>query len=194
MIKQIIWNYWWLIAKKHWKIKVRAYLIVYMTVRDTASINLLWPNDAIWRYISGSILPLVMACCLKASSHYMKQSSLIISKVQWHLSECNFTRDNWAINHYYQLEINLSKLSLKSSMGKKVQVANNDADANNSCKYNLAKVRPNKCQPVSAISLLTFKFANFGLHIGGNDTPIELITCGTTHWFNISEQGFHWFM
>ena len=35
-----------------------------------------------------------MACCLKAPSHYFNQCWLIISKVQWHSSEGNFTRDS----------------------------------------------------------------------------------------------------
>ena len=39
------------------------------------------PNDAIWRHRSGSTLAQVMACCLKAPSHYLNQCWLIISKV-----------------------------------------------------------------------------------------------------------------
>ena len=37
-----------------------------------------------WRQRSGSTLAQVMACCLTASSHYLKQYWLIISKVQYH--------------------------------------------------------------------------------------------------------------
>ena len=55
--------------------------------------------DAIWRQRSGSTLAQVMACCLTAPSHYLNQCWLIISKVEWHLSKCNFTRDTSAINH-----------------------------------------------------------------------------------------------
>ena len=43
--------------------------------------NSLRPSDAIWRHISGSTLAQVMACCLKAPSHYLNQCWLIISKV-----------------------------------------------------------------------------------------------------------------
>ena len=45
------------------------------------------PSDAIWRQRSGSTLAQVMACCLTASSHYLNQYWLIISKVQWHSTE-----------------------------------------------------------------------------------------------------------
>ena len=47
----------------------------------TASINSLWPSDAIWRQRSGSALAHVMDCCLTAPSHYLNQCWLIISKV-----------------------------------------------------------------------------------------------------------------
>ena len=39
------------------------------------------PSDAIWRWRSWSTLVQVMACCLTAPSHYLKQCWLIISKV-----------------------------------------------------------------------------------------------------------------
>ena len=63
-------------------------------------INSLWSNGAIWRHKSGSILTQAMACCLTAPSHYLNQCWLIISKVQWHSSESNFTRDTSAISHW----------------------------------------------------------------------------------------------
>ena len=56
-------------------------------------INSLWPSDTIWRHKSGSTLAQVMACCLTAPSHYLNECWLTISKVQWHPSESNFTRD-----------------------------------------------------------------------------------------------------
>ena len=57
-----------------------------------AGLNSLWPSDTIWRHKSGSTLAQVMACCLTTPSHYLNQCWLINSKVQWHSSECNFTR------------------------------------------------------------------------------------------------------
>ena len=62
-------------------------------------INSLQLSDTIWWHKSGSTLAQVMACCLTASSHYLDQCSFIINKVQWHSSECNFTRDASAIRH-----------------------------------------------------------------------------------------------
>ena len=62
--------------------------------------NSLWPSDAIWQQRSGSTLAQVMTCCLTAPSHYLNQCWLIISKVQWHSSECNFTRDTSATSHW----------------------------------------------------------------------------------------------
>ena len=64
------------------------------------SFNSLWPSDTIWRHESGSTLAQVMACCLTAPSHYLNQSWLIISKVQWQSSESNFTRYTSAISHW----------------------------------------------------------------------------------------------
>ena len=59
-----------------------------------SSINSLWPSDAIWQQRFGSTLAQVMACCLMAPSHYLNQYWLIISKVQWHSLQGNFTREN----------------------------------------------------------------------------------------------------
>ena len=63
------------------------------------SVNSLWPSDAIWQHKSRSTLAQVMACCLMVPSHYLNQCWLIISKIQWHPSESNFTRDTSAISH-----------------------------------------------------------------------------------------------
>ena len=57
-----------------------------------ATVNSLWPTDAIWHQGSGSTLAQVMACCLTAPSHYLKQCWLIISKVEWHSSEGSYKR------------------------------------------------------------------------------------------------------
>ena len=47
---------------------------------------------AIWRQRSGSTFAQVMACCLTAPSHYLNQCRLIISEVQWHSYQGNFTK------------------------------------------------------------------------------------------------------
>ena len=52
----------------------------------------------------------LMARCLTAPSHYLKQCWLVISKTEWHSSEGNFTRDTSAISHYNSLQISYLKL------------------------------------------------------------------------------------
>ena len=58
----------------------------------------MWPSDAIHRPRSRSTLAQVMACCLTAPSHNLDQCSLIISKVQGHSYEGDFTRNISAIS------------------------------------------------------------------------------------------------
>ena len=81
-------------------------------------INSLWPSDTIWRHRAGSTLIQVIACCLTASSNYLHQCWLIISKVYWHLCESDFTRDALAINHMNKCENYQSKISSKSPSGQ----------------------------------------------------------------------------
>ena len=57
------------------------------------NINSLWPRDTACRHRSGSTFVQIMACCLRAPSHYLNQRWLIISEVQWYSRECNFIRD-----------------------------------------------------------------------------------------------------
>ena len=70
----------------------------------------MWPNDAIWQHRSGSTLAQVMVCCLTAPSHYFNQCWLIISKIQLHSSDGNFTRDTSVMNDYYLGNLSYSKL------------------------------------------------------------------------------------
>ena len=60
-----------------------------VTLKAITNLNSFGPSDAIWRRRSGSTLAQVMACCLMAPSHYLKQCWLTISKVQWHASGDN---------------------------------------------------------------------------------------------------------
>ena len=48
-----------------------------------------------WPLRFGSTLAQVMACCLMAPSHYLNQCWLVISKVQKHSYEKNFTTGQW---------------------------------------------------------------------------------------------------
>ena len=79
-------------------------------------------SNTIWRHKSGSTLAPVMACCLTAPSHYLNKCWLIISKVQWHPSQSNFTKDTSAISHWKQFENYLSKMFFKSPKGQWVNI------------------------------------------------------------------------
>ena len=81
-------------------------------------VNSLGPSDAIWRQRSGSTVAQVMACCLMAPSHYQNQCWLIISKVEWHSSKGNFTRDTSAVNHWNCLKNWVPKMSFKFPRGQ----------------------------------------------------------------------------
>ena len=59
--------------------------------------NSLWPSGTICWQKSGLTLVQVMACCLTGPSHYLNQCW---GKVQWHSSECNFTRNTSAISRW----------------------------------------------------------------------------------------------
>ena len=52
----------------------------------------MWPADAMWWHTSWFTLTRVMACCLTAPSHYLKQCCSIISGILCHTSESNFTK------------------------------------------------------------------------------------------------------
>ena len=73
--------------------------VFWLNFHQVCSWVSLWPSDTIWRQRTGLTLVQVMACCLTATSHYLNQCWLIISKVQWHSSDGNFTRDTYFINH-----------------------------------------------------------------------------------------------
>ena len=68
-------------------------------------INSLWPSDVIWQQGSRSTLAQVMACCLTAPSHYLKQCWLMISGVLWHSPKSNFTENTQDICHWNEFEI-----------------------------------------------------------------------------------------
>ena len=97
----IAWNYQYQNSDVKWASRhlnsPASRLFVQQFVQ--ADINSLWPNEAIYRHRSKLTLAQVMACCLTAPSHYLKQCWLIFSKVQWHSVEGNLTRDSPPINH-----------------------------------------------------------------------------------------------
>ena len=71
---------------------------ITLSCSNDGLVNSLWLNDVQWREKTGSTLAQLMACCLTAPSHYLTQCWLIISNVQWHSPEANFTRDTSNLN------------------------------------------------------------------------------------------------
>ena len=82
---------------------VKVWILVTAIQIQKHCFNSLGPSDAIWWQRSGSTLAQVMACCLTATSHYLNQCWLIISKIEWHSSKGKFTRDISAISHWNYL-------------------------------------------------------------------------------------------
>ena len=56
-------------------------------------VNSLWPSDIIWWQGFRSAMAQVMACCLRAPSHYLNQCWLMISEVLWHSPDSDFTEN-----------------------------------------------------------------------------------------------------
>ena len=65
-------------------LKILPHFVQFMYLYNHIWFNSLWPSDAIRRQWTESTLAQVMACCLKAPSHYLNQYWLIISEAQWH--------------------------------------------------------------------------------------------------------------
>ena len=117
---------WWLGAIRQQAIIREAILIqfnyVWVSRGQSVLTQSLWPCDSIWWHRSLSTLAQVMACCLMAPSHYLYQCWLVVSKVLWHSSEGNYTRDTSSINHCKKLENDLSKISYKFPWGQWVKI------------------------------------------------------------------------
>ena len=95
----------------------------FFWVRYTSCINLLWPSDAIWQHRSGSTLAQVMACCLKAPSHYLNQCWLIINGILWYSPCNNFTSSAWDISTWYEFENYNFEITATSPRGQWVNSA-----------------------------------------------------------------------
>ena len=109
-LTQIYVTIWYGITRPQW-VKFQNHFIIQMRFSYNSTkfygttwhsrdqwVNSLGPSDAIGRQRSGLTLAQVMACCLTAPSHYLHQCWLIISKIQLHSSDGNFTRDTSVIS------------------------------------------------------------------------------------------------
>ena len=91
----IILEVWWYFT---WWQKLGSYW--WPSHKWQTSFNSLWPNDAICRHKSGSILIQGMACCLMAPSHYLNHCWLIISEVLLHSLDDSFKGNYLDISHW----------------------------------------------------------------------------------------------
>ena len=74
-----------------WAILQEIFRILIATMQSSDCVTSLGPSDTIWWQRSMPTIAQVMACCLMAPSHNLKQYWLLINKVQGHSSESNFT-------------------------------------------------------------------------------------------------------
>ena len=118
--------------------------------------NSLWPSDAKWRQRSGSTLAQVMACCLMATSHYLNQCWLIISKVQWHPSGSNFSHQSLRLARKY-----LSKILFKSPRGQWVNLITSSMTS--STLTNTGRVQPQDGDNFENCKI--FNIASFHIHV-----------------------------
>ena len=98
-----IWNYW-IIYFCNMGYELTGVGLLWTSA---LGLNLLWPNHPIYRLRSWSTQIKVMASCMMAPSHYLKQCGLIIkliNKVPWHLCQWIIIKD---------LKIPISKMRLK---------------------------------------------------------------------------------
>ena len=77
----------------------RCSKIVLHIATSMQLINSLWHTETIWLHRTGSTLDQLMAYCLTATSHYMKQCWLLISEVLWLSPDDNFTVSSQASNY-----------------------------------------------------------------------------------------------
>ena len=107
----------------HFTAIVIKYMFKCVKILYKIMLNSLWPNNVIWRYKYGSILPQVMACCLTASRRHLNQFWLS-SKAESNFTRCrmillyfsNRNSDNilWTIKLYVPPQMHSAKLWLVS--------------------------------------------------------------------------------
>ena len=72
--------------------------------KDVTPVSLSCTNPAIWWHRSRSTVAQAMACCPMASSHYLNQCCLTITRVLWHSLEGNFTGNAQDNHPWYEFE------------------------------------------------------------------------------------------
>ena len=76
-----------------WYLLLPIELVLTWRIEAENKVNSLLLSDAKWQHRSGSTLAQVMACCLKAPSHYLNQCWHIICRVLWHSPKRHCTEE-----------------------------------------------------------------------------------------------------
>ena len=115
---------------------------------------------------SGSTLAQVMACCLKAPSHYLNQCWLIINSQE--ITQLG----NSAINHWNYLENKVPKISFKFPRGQWVKIPSKYTEAPTATSPGWESVFYR--HRVFKRRLLKLKLVTLGLNAASN---VDTITC-----------------
>ena len=100
---------WWCIC---WLQADRAFgQMAEWLVKNDASVNSLWPCQAIWRDRFGSTL----TCCLTAPNHYLNQCWLLVDETMLHSPERNLAVSAQATVMYNEFEHCTFKIIVTSS-------------------------------------------------------------------------------
>ena len=96
-----IWPFYWSAAERSQScccelmlhLQVKKYIKKYSTIKSMHfTLSQLWPSDTIWHHRTWSKSVQVMACCLTAPIHYLKQCWLIISEDSRHSPQAKFSK------------------------------------------------------------------------------------------------------
>ena len=98
-------SFWRHLRLKKWQKKCK-YFIMFLKINSAPGSPYC---GAIWWDRTWSTLAQVMACCLKAPSHYLNQCWFLISEVLWHSHESNFIASARTSIPYTKFENNTFK-------------------------------------------------------------------------------------
>ena len=85
----------------------------YINVTRPQWVNSPWHSDAKWQHRSGSTLAQEMVHSLVAPSHYLNQSSLIISEVLWPSTEGNIVSQEILKISSFHMNLKINNLRLQ---------------------------------------------------------------------------------
>ena len=80
----------------------------------------LLPSDGVWRHRSRSTLTQVMACCLTAPNHYLKQCWLLIKYVLWHSLKLRAISQELLMNLTWNTRSDITRLILLALLARAI--------------------------------------------------------------------------